>query len=260
MKLTALIPALSLALAFALYLPLPAAGDWLARIPRALHARLARALTHKRQAPDPRLTLGLLLLLALAAGAFAGALPAAVQAVLCAPALSAVALLPPSAAVKRELDSGALAHDTAAYEARVRETCATLAPSFVSDGAAPLLLAALGAPLGLSVALVWAYAALRALCPQDALALRIVALLLRPADAVLRALLLLCAPLAGRSPFRVAGRRARERLMSILGLDEGGADDHPPVAGDVTQGVFLCCLCLALLCVIEGLALLATAG
>ena len=77
---------------------------------------------------------------------------------------------------------------------------------------------------------------------------------------MLRALLLLCAPLAGRSPFRVAGRRARERLMSILGLDEGGADDHPPVAGDVTQGVFLCCLCLALLCVIEGLALLATAG
>ena len=256
----ALLPALSLALAFALYLPLPAAGAQLARLPRALHARLARALTYRKKTPDPRLTLGLLLLLILAAGAFAGALPTLLQAVLCAPALGAIALLPPSAAVKRELDSGVLAHDTAAYEARVRGTCAALAPSFVSDGTAPLLLCALGAPLGLSVALVWAYAALRALCGEDALALRIVTLLLRPADAVLRTLLLLCTPLAGRSPFRITGRRARERLMSILGLADDGTQDHSPVAGDVTQGVFLCCLCLVLLCVIEGLALLTFAG
>ena len=48
MKLTnALIPALSLALAFALHLPLPGAGDALARIPRALHARLAHSLAQK---------------------------------------------------------------------------------------------------------------------------------------------------------------------------------------------------------------------
>ena len=256
----ALLPALSLALAFALYLPLPAAGAWLARLPRALYHHLSGALTHRKKAADPHLTLGLLLLLILAAGAFAGALPALWQAVLCAPALSAIALLPPSAAVKRELDSGVLAHDTAAYEARVRDTCAALAPSFVADGTAPLLLCALGAPLGLSVALVWAYAVLRALSTADALSQRAVTLLLRPADAVLRALLLLCAPLAGRSPFRVTGRRAKERLMSILGLADDGTQDHSPVAGDVTQGVFLCCLCLALLCVIEGLALLAAVG
>ena len=261
MKLSAaLLPALSFVLAFALYLPLPAAGAWLARLPRALYHHLSGALTHRKKAPDPRLTLGLLLLLTLAAGAFAGALPTPLQAVLCAPALSAIALLPPSAAVKRELDSGALAHDTVAYEARVRDTCAALAPSFVGDGAVPLLLCALGAPLGLSVALVWAYAALRALSPEDALSRRIVTLLLRPADALLRALLLLCAPLAGRSLFRVSGKRADERLMRILGLAADGTQDHSPVAGDVTQGVFLCCLCLVLLCVIEGLVLLAAMG
>ena len=45
--------------------------------------------------------------------------------------------------------------------------------------------------------------------------------------------------------------------MSILGLDEGDADGHAPVAGDVTQAVFLCCLSLALLCVLLGLVLLA---
>lgn len=258
MKLTyALIPALSLALAFALHMPLPGAGDALARIPRTLHARLAHSLAQKGGTPDARLPLGLLLLVTLAAGAFAGALPAAVQAALCAPALSALALLPPSAAVKRELDSGALAHNTAAYETRVRETCDALAPSFVCDGVAPLLLCALGAPLRLSVALVWAYAALRALCPQSEPAARAVTLLLRPADAVLRALLLLCAPLAGRSPFRTQGLRARERLMSILSLNEGNADGHAPVAGDVTQAVFLCCLSLALLCTLLGLVLLA---
>ena len=99
MKLTyALIPALSLALGFALHLPLPGAADALARIPRALHARLAHSLAQKGGTPDARLPLGLLLLVTLAAGAFAGALPAAVQAALCAPALSALALLPPSAA------------------------------------------------------------------------------------------------------------------------------------------------------------------
>lgn len=261
MKLTyALIPALTLALGFALHLPLPAAADTLARIPRALHARLARSLEQKGGTPDARLPLGLLLLLTLAAGAFAGALPVLVQAALCAPALSALALLPPSAAVKRELDSGTLAHDTAAYESRVRETCAALAPSFVCDGTVPLLLCALGAPLRLSVALVWAYAALRALCPQSKPAARTVTLLLRPADAILRALLLLCAPLAGRSPFRTEGRRARERLMSILSLDESDADSHAPVAGDVTQAAFLCCLCLVLLCVLLGLLLLGVVG
>lgn len=69
-----------------------------------------------------------------------------------------------------------------------------------------------------------------------------------------RALLLLCSGAVGRSPLRVAGKTAQEKLMSALGVDDRDPAAHPPVAGDIAQGVFLCCLCGAVLCLTLTLA------
>ena len=81
----------------------------------------------------------------------------------------------------------------------------------------------------------------------------------RAADAVACALLLLCACAVGRNPLRTQGRGAQNRLIHILGIAGDGTDTHAPVAGDIAQGIFLCCLCAALLLLLLTLVLLAFA-
>lgn len=238
---------LSLLFAFFLYPVFPSFSVLLTRGLRALFARVLRLFTRKSGHADSRPAICVLLLLLGGAAALLGAVHPLLGAVAAAPVFTGLALLPGCARAKDELDSGAYAKDREGYETLVRDTCLPLGPAFAADVCTPLLLGALGTPLYLGVSLCWCYAALRALCDTDADARRICTLLLRPADAALRFLLTLLAPLFGRSLLHARGRRSGERLMYILGIAGDERDTHPPMAGDITQAVFLCCFAALLL-------------
>lgn len=239
---------LALVLGFCLYLPLPRATQGLANGVTRLYAAFLRPLTRGKRPCDERLAFALFLLLAGGVCQLAGGWHPVATAVVTAPLMGALTLLPQAVAAKEELDSGAFSRDTEGYEARVRSVCASLGPAFVTDLCAPLLILALGMPLRLSCALGGVYFALRALCDQAPQARRAVALLRRPAWAVMRGMLLLCSCVVGRNPLRVRGDEPRALLLSILGIAGDGTDTHAPVAGDIAQAVFLCCFCSALLC------------
>ena len=247
---------LALVLAFCLYLPLPRAAERLAHGVTHLYAAFLRPLTRGKRPVDGHLAFALFLLLSGGVCQLAGGWHSVATAVVAAPLLSALTLLPQAADVKEMLDSGALSRDTEGYEARVRSVCASLGPAFVTDLCAPLLLLALGMPLRLSCALGGVYFALRALCDQEPRARRAVALLRRPAWAVMRGMLLLCSCVVGRNPLRAHGDEPRALLLSILGIAGDGTDTHAPVAGDIAQAVFLCCFASALLCLMLTVALL----
>lgn len=246
----------ALALAFLLYLPLPGLA---ARIPQALcrlYGRIRLLFARKGGRTDDRTALTFFLLALAGCAVLLSGIHPLFAAALCAPAFGALSLVPQSAAVKRTLDSGACSGDIPGYESSVRDTCAALAPAFVHDACAPLLLLFAGTPLYLGCALVWAYAGLRAAresCPAAGKALRLIG---HACERVFLALLVLCSGVVARNPLRTSGNGAQARLMSILGIANDGADTHAPVAGDIAQGVFLCCFCTVLLCALLTLALL----
>ena len=238
----------ALALAFLLYLPLPRAFDFLLAGVRRMHAFFLRLYQRQGEERCAKYALACCVLLPAGLLALLGLIHPAVLALTMAPLFGALALVPRAAHVKRELDSGALSKDIAAYEALVRDTCRDFAPAFALDACLPLMLCAIGMPLRIGGALGWMALSLRTLAPESAAAKRVLAPLEHAAQAVLRALMLLCSCLVGRSPFRTRGEALSERMLSILGIDPDDPASHAPVSGDITQGAFLCCFCACFLC------------
>jgi len=227
-------------LSFALYMLLPSSE---ASIFKALRGAYNRVEARAGQHALPLF----LLFLGLLASAL-GALHPAAAALVMAPLFTAPAVLPACAKVKDELDSGKYVRDIPAYEELVRTTCLSLAPAFLSGAAAPLIVCAVGLPVYIGCGLGWVYFALRLFHPQSHGAQCVLALVLRVCDKVFSFLLLLCAGVVGRSPLSSRGHDAKSHLLSILGIAEDSAHTHAPMAGDIAQGIFLCCFCMALLC------------
>ena len=230
------------ALSFFLYPVFPRAERLLLDAAEKLYRRAA-----DRFGDSPR-TLRLFLLLLGACASCLGSLHPAIAALLMAPLFTFSAVFPECSSMKASLDSGEFARDIPAYEANVRKTCASLAPAFIAGAAAPMLLCAAGLPLYIGCGLGWVYFALRQLYPLSRNAQRILVLILRLCDKLFSLLLMLCSGLVGRNPLHSRGGDAKARLMSILGIAQDGADTHAPMSGDITQGAFLCCFCMTLLC------------
>lgn len=239
-------------LALCLYLPLPRLAEALDAAPGRVRALLARRI------PNARAADALLVLLPAGLSAVAAALHPAAAALTMAPLLTLPAVFPGCARLKDELDSGTYARDIPAYESRVREACLALGPALTRGGVQALLLCALGTALHVGGAPGWALLMLRGAGDQP-LARRVLAAADRAADAVTVALLLLCSCAVGRNPLRTQGHGAQDRLIHILGIAGDGTDTHAPMSGDIAQGIFLCCLCAVLLCLLLMLALLAFA-
>ena len=240
------LPAAALLAAF-LHPILPGTAARIRQALDRLHALILRAFTRKSGRTDEAPALLAFALLLAGCAALLAAVHPLLEAVLIAPLLSGLSVFPRCAAVKAELDSGKYTRDIPAYEARVRETCASLAPAFVSGVCAPLLVCAAGMPLHLGAALGWALLALRLRQAAHPLAQRIVSRVDRLSDALFCAFLILCSGVAGRSPFRTRGRGAQARMMNILGIAGDSTDTHAPMAGDISQAAFLCCFASALL-------------
>lgn len=242
------LPAAAL-LALCLYLPLPRLAAALDAAPGRLRALLGRRIR------DERAALLLTILLPAGLAAAAGALHPAAAALTMAPLMTLAAAFPGCARLKDELDSGRYARDIPAYESRVREACLSLGPALSLGFVQPLLLCALGTALHIGGAPGWALLMLRA--SRHPAARRMADGADRAADAVACALLLLCAGAVGRNPLRTRGHGAKDRLIHILGVAGDGTDTHAPMSGDIAQGILLCCLCAALLCLVLTLVLLA---
>ncbi|MBE5800213.1 MAG: hypothetical protein E7321_09745 [Clostridiales bacterium] len=235
-------------LACCLYMPLPAARDFLFRLIDRAYAYALRLFTRRTGRTDDAPALLTFLLLLGGALALLGAIHPLVSMVLMAPAFTGLCVLPACARVKDELDSGRYARDIPAYESLVRESCMSLAPAFVVGVVSPMLLCALGMPLHLGAALAGAYTALHALSHRLPAAARISAAVHRVSERVLIFFMLLCSGAVGRNPFRTKGRDAQARLLSILGIAGDASDTHAPMSGDIPQGVFLCAFASAILC------------
>ena len=239
----------ALLLGCCLYMPLPGVRDALFRlIERAYDAILPR-FTRRTGKTDDAHAFIVFLLLTGGILALLGAIHPLVAMVLMAPAFTGVRVLPRCAAVKDELDSGKYAHDIPAYESLVRETCAALAPAFVSGVIAPLILGFAGMPLHLSAALSGVYLALQALSSRHNAAGQAVSAVQRFSERIFMFFLLLCSGAVGRNPLHTKGRRAQDRLLSILSIAPG-ENGRAPMAGDIAQGVFLCSFCSCLLCLL----------
>ncbi len=225
--------------ALCLYLPLPKAEAALLSCVRVLYARFAPRVQ--------RQPLPIFLLLLGSAASLLGAVHPVASALVMAPLFSAFAVLPNCAHTKHVLDSGKYARDIPTYEAHVRAACQTLAPAFVTGAIAPLLLCAVGMPLYIGCGLGWVFFALRTLHEGSINAQRSLVLVLRASDRVLLFLMLLSSGLVGRNPLRTRGKDSKSRLPSILGIAGDSTDTHAPMAGDISQGTFLCCFCTGLL-------------
>lgn len=238
----------SILLACCLYMPLPAAKDVLFRLIRQAYAVFLRLFTRRTGKTDdaPALIVfflflgGVLLLL--------GAAHPLIAMLLMAPAFTGLTVLPACARVKDELDSGAYARDIPAYEALVRDTCASLVPAFIEGVVSPMLLCAFGMPLHLGAAFGGIYTALHALRDSLPIAARVCGSVHRAAEHIFVFFLKLCAGAVGRNPLRTKGRSAKERLLSILSIAPNAADSRAPMAGDIAQGVFLCGFSSFILC------------
>jgi len=248
---------IALILAACLYPAFPGAAKALAEVIQALYTHFLGLFTRKNGKTDEELAFALFLLLAGGVCQLIGGLHILLAGVLMAPVFCALAHIPQAVQIKQQLDSGVYARRAGEYDARVRSACAALGPAFVTDMCAPLLLIALGTPLHMGCVLGGAYFAARALCDRQPAARRMIALLNRPAWQVLRALILLCSGLVGRSPTHVHGSDARSLLLSVLGIAGDADDTHIPVSGDITQALFLCLFCMGLLTLLLCIALFA---
>ncbi len=236
----------ALLLGAALYSLLPALGDRLCGGLRALLRQVQRVFTTKRGRTDGRSALAVYLLAFAAAATLVSAIHPLFSALAMAPLFAGFSVLPQATAAKLDLDSGVYAKDAPAYERRVMDACRPLGGAFARGIAAPLLLCALGLALRMGGALAWVFAGLRAVREEAPAGEKALLAIERAGDTAMVILLRLCAGLVGRSPLCIGGQGAGEKLMHILSLE--GETDHAPIAGDITQGVFLCCLCAGLLC------------
>ncbi|MBQ7888051.1 MAG: hypothetical protein IJ313_14360 [Clostridia bacterium] len=235
-------------LACCLYMPLPAAKGFLFRLIERAHAAVLRLFTRRTGKTDDAPALLVFLLLLGGALLLLGAIHPLLAMVLMAPAFTGLTVLPHCARVKDELDSGKYARDIPAYEALVRESCASLAPAFIQGVVSPLILCALGMPLHLGASLGGVYTALHALSPRQPAAARICSAIHRACERVFVLFMLLCSGAVGRNPLRTKGGCAQDRLLSILSIAQGSSDARAPMAGDIAQGVFLCGFSSAILC------------
>lgn len=238
----------ALLLACCVYMPLPAAKAFLFRMIRRAYAAALRPFTRRTGETDDTHAQGVLFLLLFGVLLLLGAAHPLIAMLLMAPAFTGLTVLPACAAAKDELDSGKYVRDIPAYEARVRETCMSLAPAFISGVVSPMILCALGMPLHLGAAFAGVYTALRALGDQIPGAKRAMASIHRIAGRIFIFFLLLCSGAVGRNPLRTKGISAGDRLLSILSIDPGASDSRAPMAGDIAQGVFLCAFSSAILC------------
>jgi len=238
----------ALALACCVYMPLPAARDFLFRQLSRAYDAVLRLFTRRTGRTDDMPALLSFLLLLGGALALLGAIHPLLSMALMAPAFTGLCALPECARIKDELDSGKYARDIPAYEALVRSACLSLAPAFVQGVIAPLLLGALGMPLHLGAALTGVYLSLQSLSDRLPACARICAAIHRLSERIFVFFLALCAGAAGRNPLRTRGRTAGDRLLSVLGIAGTSSDTHAPMAGDIAQGVFLCAFSGAILC------------
>lgn len=235
-------------LACCLYMPLPAAKDTLFRLISRAYAAALRPFTRRTGETDDAHAQIVFFLLLSSVLLLLGAIHPLVAMLLMAPAFTGLSVLPACARVKDELDSGKYVRDIPSYEALVRDACASLAPAFIEGVVAPMILCVLGMPLHLGAALGGIYTTLRALEHDLSASPRILSSIHRLSDRVFVFFLLLCAGAVGRNPLRTSGRCADDRLLSILSISPGASDSRAPMAGDITQGVFLCCFASAILC------------
>ena len=237
----------ALLIACCLYMPLPAARDMLFRLIERAYAAVLRRFTRRTGKTDDMPALSVFLLGLGGALALLGAIHPLISMVLMAPAFTGLCVLPACARVKDELDSGKYVRDIPAYESLVRETCASLAPAFITGVIAPMLLCAAGMPLHVGAALGGLYIALQALSDRLPIAGRWTAHVHRFSERFFVFFLLLCCGTVGRNPLHTKGRRAQDRLLSILHIAPG-ENGRPPMAGDIAQGVFLCGFASFILC------------
>ena len=249
-----ILPAALLA-AFCFYLACPQAdGVFLAPL-HALYGKTRRLCAAKDGSIDEPFALSMFLFLVLLIPSALGALHPIVSVLLLAPTCSAPAVIRAAGKAKRDLDAGVYANNIPVYEALVRDTCSALAPAFVLHGCAPLLLAAVGMPLYMGCGLAWCFLALQAVKDELSQAGKLFAGLSKIADKALTGLFLLSCGLVGRNPLLTLGRGAQNRLLSILGIQQDETETHAPVAGDISQAVFLCIFCLVLLCLLVSLVI-----
>ena len=228
-------------------MPLPAAHDFLFRLINRAYAAVLRHFTRRTGETDDAPALIVFLLGLGGALALLGAIHPLISMVLMAPAFTGLCILPHCAIIKDELDSGKYTRDIPAYEALVRQTCVSLAPACITGVIAPMLLCAVGMPLHLGAAMGGIYTALHALSSRQPDAARVTAAVHRISERLLIFFLLLCSGVVGRNPLHTRGRRAQDRLLSILHIAPGESG-RPPMSGDIAQGVFLCGFASAILC------------
>lgn len=237
----------ALLIACVLYPLLPRLADRIVPALDTLYAYALRLFTRRTGQTDEGPALLTFLLLLAGVVALLSAVHPVLLALLAAPLFMGLSVLPRCASVKAELDSGKYVKDIPAYEALVRETCRSLAPAFVSSVCLPLVLCAVGVVLHIGSAPGWLLAALRRHTETSKTAAVLVSKADHIADAVFCALLTLCAGAAGRNPLRTQGSSAQARLMNILGVAGDKTDTHAPMAGDISQGAFLCLFATAFL-------------
>lgn len=238
----------ALLLACCIYLPLPKAAGLFDRALRLFYDQTLRLFARKDGAADAAPALWFFLLLLCGISALLSAIHPLAAMVLMTPLFTGLSALPGCARIKDELDAGKYARDIPTYEALVRKTCASVAPSFAGGVVAPLILCAAGMPLHIACPLGYAYAALRALHPDHAAAKRILVSAQQAAERVLIFFMVLCSGVVGRNPLNTRGRSAEKRLMSILGITGDHGDSRAPMSGDITQAIFLCFFSTGVLC------------
>lgn len=234
----------ALALGALLYTNLPQAEEKLAAALPALLARIRQFFTSKSGKTDDRSALTVYFLSLAAAATILCAIHPLAAALLAAPLFSGFSPLPAAAKTKQELDSGKFSKNIPEYERRVLAACTPLGEAFSKHVITPMLLCALGMVLHLGCALGWLYAGLCAV--HDELPQKALSFAWHIGNSAMCAMFFLCSGLVGRNPLRVGGEGAGEKLMHLLSLD--GEGDHAPIAGDITQAIFLCCLCTGILC------------
>jgi len=235
-------------IACCIYMPLPAAADFFARQITRAYGGVLRLFTRRTGQADAAPALLVFVLLMMGVFALLGAIHPLLSALLMAPAFTGLTILPRCAAVKAELDAGKYARDIPAYEDRVRDMCASLAPAFIRGVVCPMILCALGMPLHLGAALAAVYTVMCVLEDRPPFTARFCAAAQRIGERIFIFFMLLCCSTVGRNPLHTRGSRAQDRLLSILAISEKDASSRAPMAGDIAQGVFLCAFSCVILC------------
>lgn len=235
-------------LACFLYPILPKAAAAFERFLRLLYSQALRPFTRKNGISDQGPALAMYLLLLSGVCLLLGAIHPLVSMVLMVPLFTGLSALPACVHMERELDSGKYTNDIPTYEALVRESCASLAPSFVSGVISPMLLCSALMPLHMAAPAGYAFAALHALSAENETAAKVCKNIERLSERILIFFMTLCSGVKGRNPLNVRGKTAETRLLSIVGIAGDKTDTHAPMAGDIAQAIFLCFFSTAIFC------------